>query len=195
MAKHKWFKRTHLQGAAENPDGFQVLLCWQPLWVGVVGPASVAILFHATLVTMKQWTSQNRAFVAEAYLRNGDSVVTRQGLFRTHVNIPRHDFLPSRNTETLVQNFWESASALKIPPGRIPTERTSENFEKAWVAIVKSPKRSVRTSPFSRTIWSQRVEKLHRDHNVHPFKIPFVQELSDRSVQIAEFLPSDLSKY
>lgn len=68
------------------------------MWVGVVGPASGASLFRATLVIMKQWTLQNSAFVAEAYLKNGDSVDTSQGLFATHVNIPRLDCLPSRNT-------------------------------------------------------------------------------------------------
>ena len=48
-------------------------------------------LFLAIAVTAEQRTSPNRAFVAEVYLKNGDSVVTTR-LFRAYVNIPRHDF-------------------------------------------------------------------------------------------------------
>jgi len=42
-------------------------------------------------------TSPNRAFVAESYLKNGDSGVTTR-LFRAYVNIHRHDFVSGRNT-------------------------------------------------------------------------------------------------
>lgn len=47
----------------------------------------------------------------------------------------------------------------------------------------------------SRTMWSQRPENLHRHCNFDPFEIAFVQELIDRYVQIAGFLPSDFSKF
>lgn len=47
-------------------------------------------LFLATAVTVEQRTSPNRAVGTEAYLKNGDSVVTTR-LFRAYVNVPRHD--------------------------------------------------------------------------------------------------------
>ena len=43
---------------------------------------------------MEQWTAQNRAFVVEAYFKNGVSAVTRQRLFHRHFNIPRHGLFP-----------------------------------------------------------------------------------------------------
>jgi len=45
-------------------------------------PRSVASWFHAISVAMEQWTAQHRAFVVEAYFKNGDSADTRQRLFR-----------------------------------------------------------------------------------------------------------------
>jgi len=35
-------------------------------------PRPVANWFHATSVAMEQWTAQHRAFVVEAYFKNGD---------------------------------------------------------------------------------------------------------------------------
>jgi hypothetical protein len=55
----------------------------------------VTSLFLATAVIVEQKTSPNRAFVAEAYLKN--SVVTTR-LFHAYVNIPRRDFVFGRNT-------------------------------------------------------------------------------------------------
>jgi hypothetical protein len=57
----------------------------------------VTSLFLATAVTVEKQTSPNRAFVAEAYLNNGDSVVTTR-LFHAYVNIPRRDSVFGRNT-------------------------------------------------------------------------------------------------
>jgi transposase-like protein len=66
---------------------------------------------------MERWTTQHRAFVVEAYFKDGDSVVKTQRLFRTHFNIPGHGCVPCRNTiKAWVQNFRESASALKSKP-------------------------------------------------------------------------------
>ena len=49
-------------------------------------PKSVASWFHAISVAMAQWTAQRRAFVVEAYFKNGDSAITTQSLFLTHFN-------------------------------------------------------------------------------------------------------------
>jgi hypothetical protein len=63
---------------------------------------------------MEQWTAKHRAFVVEAYFKNGDSAVTTRQLFRRHFNIPRHGCVPCRPTiKEWVQNFQENASALK----------------------------------------------------------------------------------
>ena len=54
---------------------------------------SVASWFHAISVATEQWTAQHRAFVVEAYFKNGDSAITTR-LFRRHFNIPRHGRVP-----------------------------------------------------------------------------------------------------
>jgi hypothetical protein len=58
----------------------------------------------------------------ETYLKNSDSVVMTQRIFRRHFNIHGNDSVPSRNTLLLwVRNFRETASAAKRkPPGREP---------------------------------------------------------------------------
>ena len=78
-------------------------------------PRSAGSWLQAISVAMEQWTAQRRAFVVEAYFKNGDSAVTTQRLFRIHFNIPRHDRVPCRNTiKEWVQNFRENASALTL---------------------------------------------------------------------------------
>ena len=61
-------------------------------------PSSEACWFHAISVAMEQWTALHRAFVVEAYFKNGDSAVTTLRLFRRHFNILRHGRVPCRNT-------------------------------------------------------------------------------------------------
>jgi len=83
------------------------------VWGGVMQLRSVASWFHAISVAMEQWTAQHRAFVVEAYFKNGDSAVTTR-LFSRHFNIPRDGRVPCRNTiKEWVQNFRENASTLK----------------------------------------------------------------------------------
>jgi hypothetical protein len=103
---------------------------------------SVANLCHASAEAMERWTAQHRVFV-EAYFKNGDSAVKAQLLCRTHFNIPRRGCVPCRNTiKAWVQNFRQSASALKRKPrGTIPRVRTPANVEKVRLAIVNSPRR------------------------------------------------------
>ena len=94
---------------------------------------------------MEQWTAQHRAFVVEAYFKNGDSPITTR-LFRRRFNIPHHGRVSCRITiKEWIQNFQENVSALKRKPrGRIPTARTPENVDKVRMAIVKTPRLSVR---------------------------------------------------
>ena len=165
-------------------------------------PRSVASWFHAISVATEQWTTQHRAFVVEAYFKNGDSAVTTQRLFRRHFNIPCHGRVPCCNTiKEWVQNFRENASALKTKPrGRIPTVRTPENVDKVRMAIVKSPRRSARKHSAATGLSDHSVRRiLNKDLNFHLYKIVIFQELSDRdmdnrrisSEQLLEMLNED----
>jgi len=145
----------------------------------------MASWFHAISVAMEQWTAQHRAFVVEAYFKNGGSAVTTQRLFRRHFNIPRHGRVSCRNTlKEWAQNFRENASALKRKPrGRIPMVRTPENVDKVRVAIVKSPRRLVRRHSDAAGLSDRGVRRiLLKDLNFHPYKIAIFQELSDRDM-------------
>jgi len=129
-------------------------------------PRSVASWFHAISVAMDQWTAQHRAFVVEAYFKNGGSAVTTQRLFRRHFNIPRHGRVSCRNTvKEWAQSFRENASALKRKPrGRIPMVRTPENVDKVRVAVVKSTRRSVRRHSAAIGLSDRGVRRiLHKD--------------------------------
>ena len=97
--------------------------------------------------------------------------------------------------------LWENASALKRKPrGRIRMVRTPENVDKVRVAIVKSPRCSVRRHSAAVGLSDRGVRKnLHKDLNFHPYKIAIFQELSDRdmanrrisSEQLLEMLNDD----
>ena len=165
-------------------------------------PRSVASWLNAVSVAMEQWTVQHRAFVVEAYFRNGDSAVTTQRLFHRYFNNHHHGRVPCCNTiKEWVQNFRENASALKRKPqGRIPTVRTPENIDKVRMAIVKSQRHSVRRHSTAIGLSDRSVQRiLYKDLNIHPYKIVIVQELSDRdmancrisSEQLLEMLNDD----
>jgi len=135
-------------------------------------PRSVASWFHAISVAMEQWTAQHCAFIVEAYFKNGDSAISTQRLFRRHFNIPHHDRVPCHNTiKQWVQNFWENASALnRKPRGRITTVQTPENVDNLRMAIVKSPRRSVRRHSAAIGLSNRSVQRiLHKDLNFHPY--------------------------
>jgi len=134
---------------------------------------------------MEQRIAQHRAFVVEAYFKNGDSAATTQRLFRRHFNISRHGLVPYRNTiKEWVQNFRENASVLKRNPRcRISTVRTPESVDKVRMAIVTSARRSVRRHSAAIGLSDASVRGiLHKDLNFHPYKIAIVQELSDRDM-------------
>ena len=146
-------------------------------------PRSEAGWFHAILLTMELWTAHHRAFVVEAYFKNGDSAVTTRRLFRRHFNIPRHGSVPCRNAiKEWIQNFRENVSALKRKPrGRIPTVRTPENVDKVRMATMKSSRLSVRRHSAAISLSNRSLRRiLHKDLNFHPYKIAIVQELNDR---------------
>jgi hypothetical protein len=80
---------------------------------------------------MEQWRVQHCAFIVETFLKNGDSVVKTQRIFREYFNIARHGKVSFPNTLQLyVENFRTSASALKRkPPGSVRTFQSPPNIE------------------------------------------------------------------
>ncbi|GBL82575.1 hypothetical protein AVEN_263665-1 [Araneus ventricosus] len=92
------------------------------------------------------WSGEHRAFVIEAYLKNGDSVITSQRLFRRHFGLDRNAKVPDKKTILLwVRNFLRTSSALKRkPPGRRRSVRTSQQVEVVTAAVLRSPQRSAR---------------------------------------------------
>jgi hypothetical protein len=50
---------------------------------------------------MECWSLGHRAFAVETYLKNNESIVVTQRIFRRHFNIHRNDSVPSRNTVLL----------------------------------------------------------------------------------------------
>ena len=100
-------------------------------------------------VPMERWSVEHWAFAVETYLKNNDSVVLTQRIFRRHFNIRRNDSIPSRNIVLLwVWNFRETASVAKRnPPGRQPSLRTPENIERVRQAFVRNPRPSASKMP------------------------------------------------
>jgi len=148
-------------------------------------PRSVASWFHAISVDMEQWTAQQHAFIVEAYFKNGNSAITTQRLFHRHFNIPHHGHVPCHNTiKEWVQNIRENVSALKRKPrGRIPMVRTPENVYKLRMAIVKSPRHSVRRNSSAIGLSDRSGQRiLHEDLNFQPYKTAIVQELNDHDM-------------
>ena len=151
---------------------------------------------------MEQRIAQHRAFVVEAYFKNGDSAATTQRLFRRHFNISCHSRVPCHKTiKEWVKNFRKNASVLERKPrGRIPKVGTPQNVDKVRMAIVTSARRSVRRHCAAIGLSDRSVRRiLHKALNFCPFKIAIVQELSDcdmanrriSSEQLLEMLNDD----
>ena len=98
---------------------------------------------------------------------------------------PRHGRVPCCNTvNEWAQNFRENASALKRKPrGRIPMVQTPKNVDKVRMAVVNSPRPSVRRHSAAIGLSDRSVRRiLHKDLNFQPYKIDTVKELSDRDM-------------
>jgi hypothetical protein len=122
-------------------------------------------------VAMERWSADHWAFSVETYLKNNNSVVLTQRIFRRHFNIHRNDNVPSSNTLLLwVRNFRETASATKRkPPGREPSLRTPENIERVCQAFVRNPRRSASRNANALRMCDRTVRRiLHEDLNFHP---------------------------
>jgi hypothetical protein len=134
---------------------------------------------------MEHWSVQHRAFAAETYFKNNDSVIVTLRIFRRHFNIHRNDSVPSRNTVLLwVRNFRETASATKRkPPGRQPSLRTPENIERVCQAFVRSPWQSASRNTIALRMSDHTVRRiLHEDLHFHPYKMVMVQAINDKTL-------------
>jgi hypothetical protein len=70
-------------------------------------------------VSLECWSEEHQAFTVETYLKNNDSVVLTQRIFRRHFNVHRNGSVPSRKTLLLwVKNFRETLSAAKKKTSR-----------------------------------------------------------------------------
>jgi len=120
---------------------------------------------------MERWSEEHWAFALVTYLKNNDSAVLTQRIFRRHFNINRKNSAPSRNTVLLwVRNLRETASAPKRkPPGKEPSIRTPEDFERLCQAFVRNPHRSASRNAIALRI-SDHTERriLREDLNFHP---------------------------
>ncbi|GBN10237.1 hypothetical protein AVEN_63717-1 [Araneus ventricosus] len=130
-------------------------------------------------VTIIVWRGDNRAFVIEAYLKNGDIVITSQRLFRRHFGLDRNAKVLDKKTILLwVRNFLRTSSVLKRkPPGR----RTSQQVEAVRQAVLRYPQRSARRHATAMGISDRSVRRiLHLDLKFHPYKMVVVQEIKGR---------------
>ncbi|GBM61704.1 hypothetical protein AVEN_57132-1 [Araneus ventricosus] len=77
------------------------------------------------------WSGVHRAFVIEAYLKNGGFVITSERLFSRHFGLDRNAKVPDKKIILLwVRNFRRTSTALKRkPPGRLRSVRTSQQVE------------------------------------------------------------------
>jgi len=65
--------------------------CWREKFV-FERPSSET---QSISVAMERWSVEHRAFTVETYLKNNDSVVLTQRIFRRHFNIFLNDSVPS----------------------------------------------------------------------------------------------------
>jgi hypothetical protein len=127
---------------------------------------------------MDQWSAVRRAFAVQTFLRNNDTVITTQKIFRRHFNSGRHGTVPDHNTfKKWVQKFRTSAFAThKIHEGRVRTVRT----EIARAAICRGPKRSAYRHSVALNVSSRSLRRIvHFALHFRPYQLHIVRELPD----------------
>ena len=69
---------------------------------------------------MASWTAEHRSFAVETYLKNNESPITVQRIFRRHFSLGHHDRVPDHRTIIRwVNHFRTTGSSLKEKsPGR-----------------------------------------------------------------------------
>ena len=120
------------------------------------------------------------------FFTNSGSITATQRLFRTHFKLGRHDPVPSRNTILLwIKNFRKNGSALKRrSTGRPRTSTTPENAMAVKASVQQSPQRSARKHAAALRISSTSVRRiLHKELQMHPYKIMLAQELNENDFE------------
>jgi len=108
-------------------------------WGNSLSPSVAPICSSYHLVTMQQWTGEERAFAVKAYYQNGESLVRVRRAFRTHFNVPRNRPVPSNHAiNTWVAKFEVSGSISKNRGGSQKILRTPENIERVREAFERS---------------------------------------------------------
>ena len=141
------------------------------------------------------WSGQHRAFVVEEFIKNGESVIMAQRSFRRQFSLSRHDPVPDAKTiRRWVSNFRQTSSALnKRSPGRPRTATGPESVAAVAASIQQSPRRSARKHASALGMSVRSVCRiLHRDLNMHPYKMMVVQELNERDYETRTTLCRDI---
>mgnify|MGYP003623301927 CR=1 FL=1 len=121
---------------------------------------------------------EHRVFIYDAYVRNGDSVVVAQRLFRRHFNVGRHGPVPTRKTIVKwVQQFRATGSVIKKSAGAQRTVRTEDNIERVRAAVLRSPQRSARRHSLELHLGRESVRRILKDIHFHAYKMVGVQQL------------------
>lgn len=131
---------------------------------------------------MERWDIVHRVFAVEQYLRNGDSLVTVQRLFRRNFNVSHRGAIPDRNTILRwVEAFRTTGSVLKRkPPGLPRSVWTPENVDAVRRAVLDNPKLSVRQQALALGISRRSLHRiLHNELKFHPYKMVIAQELTE----------------
>lgn len=120
---------------------------------------------------MGQWTIQHHAFCVEADLKNNESVIATQRLFRNHFNIRCHFAVPFRHIiSRCVSNLKTKGSVLKKkPPGSSKSVRTEEPIARLPEPVLQSLKdqqEHILILGVSRTSLNR---ILHIEFNFHPY--------------------------
>lgn len=143
------------------------------------------------------WTGEHRAFIVETFMKN-ESVTATQRAFRVHFRLGRHDPVPVRNTILLwVNNFRGGASALKRKStGRPRTARTPENVAAIRASVQQSPQRPARKHAAALGLSDRSVRRiLHKELQMHPYKMMLAQELSERDFETRRALCLEIQQH
>lgn len=109
---------------------------------------------QSVIVTMSQWSNEQRAFAVEAYFKTNDSCVSARRRFCSHYNIRRLTDAPSVNLiRTWVQKFRATGSIIKNPhTGPSQISRTEENIQCVGSSMQEKPHHRVSSRRLPKTM-------------------------------------------
>lgn len=121
---------------------------------------------------MDRWTIQHHAFCVEADLKNNESVIATQRLFRNHFNIRYHFAIPFKHTiSRCVSNLKTKGSVLKKkPPGSSKSVRTEEPIARVREPVLQSLKDQQEHILLFLGVSRTSLNRiLHTEFNFHPY--------------------------